>query len=84
MCSCQYCLMRYRPTSVHVSCVLTILLVKFYYISIYTWSMLILCWASVMTYINPALLILQRKHDRSTPAQCFLNVGPASQTMDKH
>ena len=35
-------------------------------------------------YINPALSILQRKQDRSTQAQCFLNVGPASQTMDQH
>ena len=26
MCSCQYCLVRYRTTSVHVSCVLTILI----------------------------------------------------------
>ena len=25
MCSCQYCLVIYRPTSVHASCVLTIL-----------------------------------------------------------
>ena len=33
------------------------------------------------TYINPALSILQRKHDRSTLVQCFLNVGTASQTM---
>ena len=37
----------------------------------------------LLTYINPALSILQRKHDRSTRAQCFLNVGPASRTMDK-
>ena len=36
-----------------------------------------------LTYINPALSILQRKHDRSTPAQCFLNVGAALQTMDQ-
>ena len=35
-----------------------------------------------LAYINPALSILQRKQDRSTPAQCFLNVGPASKTMD--
>ena len=35
------------------------------------------------TYINPALSILQRKQDRSTLAQCFLNVGPALQTMDQ-
>ena len=26
-----------------------------------------------LTYINPALSILQRKQDRSTPAQCFHN-----------
>ena len=26
MCSCQYCLVRYRPTSVYVLCVLTILI----------------------------------------------------------
>ena len=37
-----------------------------------------------LAYINPALLILQRKQDRSTPAQYFLNVGPASQTMYQH
>ena len=37
-----------------------------------------------LAYINPALSILQRKQDRSTPAQGFLNVGPASQTMDQH
>ena len=37
-----------------------------------------------LAYINPALLILQRKQDMSTSAQCFLNVGPASQTMDQH
>ena len=36
-----------------------------------------------LTYINPALSILQRKQDRSTPAQCFHNVGPASQTMNQ-
>ena len=36
-----------------------------------------------LTYINPTLSILQRKHKRSTSAQCFLNVGPASQTMDQ-
>ena len=34
-----------------------------------------------LTYINPALSILQRKHDRSTLVQCFLNVGTASQAM---
>ena len=32
MCSYQYCLVRYRPTSVHVSCVLAIL-VELYYIT---------------------------------------------------
>ena len=37
----------------------------------------------LLTYINPALLILQRKQDRSTPAQCFHNVGPVSQIMDQ-
>ena len=37
-----------------------------------------------LVYINPALSILQRKQDRSTPTQCFFNVGPASQTMDQH
>ena len=37
-----------------------------------------------LAYINPALSILQRKQVRSTPAKCFLNVGPASQTMDLH
>ena len=37
-----------------------------------------------LAYINPALSIIQRKHDRSTPAYCFSNVGPASQTMDQH
>ena len=37
-----------------------------------------------LTYINLALSILQRKRDRSTPAQSFLNVGPASQMMDQH
>ena len=36
-----------------------------------------------LTYINPALLILQRKQNRSTQAQCFLNVGPVSQQMEK-
>ena len=36
-----------------------------------------------LTYINPALSILQHEHDRSTPAKCFLNVGSASQTMDQ-
>ena len=36
-----------------------------------------------LTYINPALSILQRKQDGSAPAQCFHNVGPASQTMDQ-
>ena len=35
-----------------------------------------------LAYINPALSILQRKQDRSTPAQCFLNVGPASQALN--
>ena len=33
-----------------------------------------------LTYINPSLSIT---HDRSTPAQCFPNVGPMSQTMDQ-
>ena len=37
-----------------------------------------------LAYINPALLILQRKQDRSTSAQSFLDVGPASQTMDQY
>ena len=36
-----------------------------------------------LAYINPALLIVQRRKDRSTPAQYFRNVGPASQTMDQ-
>ena len=36
-----------------------------------------------LTYINPALSILQRKQDRYTPTYCFHNVGPASQTMDQ-
>ena len=36
-----------------------------------------------LTYINPTLAILQRKHNRSTPAQCYLNGEPASQTMDQ-
>ena len=35
-----------------------------------------------LRYINPALSILYRKHDRSTSAQCFLNAGPALQAMD--
>ena len=35
-----------------------------------------------LTYINPALSILQPKHHRTTLAQRFLNVGPASQAMD--
>ena len=34
-----------------------------------------------LTYINPALSILQRKQHWSTRAQCFPNGGPASQTM---
>ena len=40
-----------------------------------------------LTYINPPLSIPQRKHDRSTPAQCFPNVGavgPMSQTILGH
>ena len=37
-----------------------------------------------LAYINPALSIPQSKQDRSTPAHCFLNAGPASQTMDQH
>ena len=37
-----------------------------------------------LAYINSALSIIQHKQDRSTPAECFLNVGPASQTMDQH
>ena len=37
-----------------------------------------------LAYINPALSIIQRKKDRSTPAQCFFNVGPALQAMDQH
>ena len=37
-----------------------------------------------LVYINPALSILQRKQDKFTLAKCFLNVGPASQTMDQH
>ena len=36
-----------------------------------------------LAYINLALSIIQRKQDRSAPAQCFLNFGPASQTMDQ-
>ena len=35
-----------------------------------------------LTYINTPLSIPQPKDDRSTPAQCFPNVGPMSQTMD--
>ena len=31
----------------------------------------------------PELSIKQHKQDRSTPAQCFLIAGPASQTMDQ-
>ena len=37
-----------------------------------------------LAYINPALSIPQHKQDMSTPARCFLNVGPASQTMVQH
>ena len=37
----------------------------------------------LFTYISAALSILQRNQDRSTPAQCFPNLGPASQTMDQ-
>ena len=37
----------------------------------------------LLTYINPPLSIPQRKHDMPTPAQCSLNVGPMSQTMDQ-
>ena len=40
-----------------------------------------------LTYINPPLSIPQHKHDRSTPAtpaQCFPNVEPLSQTIDQH
>ena len=44
ICSCQYCLMRYKPSSVHVSCVLAILQVQFYYISQYTHGQ---CWFDV-------------------------------------
>ena len=29
-----------------------------------------------LAYINLALSIIQHKQDRSTPAQCFLNVKP--------
>ena len=39
-----------------------------------------------LRYINPPLSIPQRKHDGpiyTTPAQCFSNVGPMSQTMDQ-
>ena len=36
-----------------------------------------------LIYINPALEIIQRMQNKSTPAQCFLTVGPASQTMDQ-
>ena len=36
-----------------------------------------------LTYSNTALLILQRKQDRSTSAQCFLNIGTASQNNIK-
>ena len=35
-----------------------------------------------LAYINPALSILQRKQDMSTPAQSFLNVGPACVAND--
>ena len=37
-----------------------------------------------LAYINTELSIIQHNQDMSTPAQCFLNVGPASQTMDQH
>ena len=36
-----------------------------------------------LAYINLLLSIPQRKHDRSTPARCFSNVGPLSQAMDQ-
>ena len=36
-----------------------------------------------LAYINPVLSIIQHEQDRSTPARCFLNAGPASQTMDQ-
>ena len=36
-----------------------------------------------LIYINPPLSISERKHERSTLAQCFPNVGPASKTMDQ-
>ena len=36
-----------------------------------------------LIYINAPLSIPQHKQDRSTPAQCFPNVGPMSQTMDQ-
>ena len=36
-----------------------------------------------LAYINTAFSILQRKQDRSTPAQCFHNFRPALQTMDQ-
>ena len=29
----------------------------------------------ILTYINPPLSIPQHKHDRSTPAQCFIMLG---------
>ena len=77
ICSCQYCLVRYRPTSVHVLCVLTILM-ELYYKSQKVHSE---CIVNVdfmlgqrcrwLTYINPPLSIPQRKRNRSTPAQCF-------------
>ena len=66
-------LVRYMPTSVHVSCVLTMVNVDF----------MLGQRGRRLTYINPPLSIPQRKHDRSTPAQCFPNVGPMSQTMDQ-
>ena len=36
-----------------------------------------------LTNINLALSILQRKHNRSTPTECFLNLGHALQTIDQ-
>ena len=81
MCSFKYCLVRYRPTSVHVSCILTIL-VKLLYISqkihskhIVNVDFMLGQRRRRLAYINPTLSILQGRF--------FLNVGPASQTMDQ-
>ena len=68
MCSCQYCLARYRPTSVHIMCI------------DYP-SIVVLYKSEDTSMINVDFMLGQR--DRSTLAQYFLNVGPMSQTMDQ-